>query len=1202
MELFDNIVNFFKSPFQKVSPEKEKVFNIPVSDEAKDKLMEKYKEYSPPGIEVGLPFTDKTFVLPEGGIEERVKQFFPSLLKSPTEKIQESRDVLVKWGVEPERAEKIAIQRSLEKTIFLSEDIKNQLYPEQLEALEKHESWEVAKTGFDVIAILPVGRLGKGVSWGSKFLEGGLMKIPQNKVFQKTVGILAQRVPKVVGAFDVSVPFKVMGKNKTGFAIKNLFSRAWAEEERAKSVIGSLSKLKMTPEEYVNTTFLAAQPEKLKGVSFVKPIPKELEPLAKEARKYKSAEEFATKMAKKDSPFWKEYNRILAKGEDAYTAKKITWTNSRDKIILDEVIAGNKKVGYPDTNLFNQQFAKEAKEAGLVVKWGGKGRIGKKPWEVPFVAKNEADIIKYLRVAEGTPEELNLIGIFRGEAKTLQDFYNQKELELLAKAVEITRNYLDDAAAKLQQYKIIAEPFPQSLIRRTEETLTHLRATVDKVNKSAMPAQLKLSRLQKLGEEMSAHEGILNFLQQTDVKYVPIPLRVWLEDVLTKSPDAPFILSRFFRTRKTADIEGLARALMDAGILNPANVDIRTILAAYSQKLGKNFAWTEVFNSAYDDGLIKLATELTAEEAKLWHRFPSWLVPELKGYKVHPTLGNVIDKFVSPSGGIKSAGEAYKLARPLAYLKMMAFDNPLFLGTYNLYQGAWIGLGETITRGVKTVGAIRKGPKEFGKAFMEFGRTPKDIALAVKDATKMMVQKGDDFWLALENGLQSKPYLPSFENFMKEIEVLKETNNIRKMGKILKRDMKIPTDLIYRQLWNITWDYADRFPRLISYSFLRRGGYSVREAAQLAALHHGDYAMMSPGLRKVLNKIFFTPVFPITMAKLHISQMASMGDVIQKGVRLKATTQGRQLLASSLLAVAGITYGRKKLMEKFGFREEDFGYRYVKEVEDPDTGQKKELVVTIPTPDNRWIREYHRWKDFPDQLDKIDGILNKLKWNLHPLYRVTIMALQNRRANGDPIVPMEFWEDPTKVGYERTKWAAGELIAILTRFQELSGTEYAHGEKQKAEKTLRQELSPFWYWFLKPTTNFYLGNSKEEQINAQLRNLQRVFSQQLGEREELTAEETLPPISSKELETWVNNLMEQSQKLLDELEKSKEVQKKVDLPDDIEKYPELDKLEKMLMWDEYDNEMGIPTGDMPKVDVPTVDNFLDFDLRDMISK
>jgi len=1042
MELFDNIVNFFKSPFQKVSPEKEKVFNIPVSDEAKDKLMEKYKEYSPPGIEVGLPFTDKTFVLPEGGIEERVKQFFPSLLKSPTEKIQESRDVLVKWGVEPERAEKIAIQRSLEKTIFPSEDIKNQLYPEQLEALEKHESWEVAKTGFDVIAILPVGRLGKGVSWGSKFLEGGLMKIPQNKVFQKTVGILAQRVPKVVGAFDVSVPFKVMGKNKTGFAIKNLFSRAWAEEERAKSVIGSLSKLKMTPEEYVNTTFAAAIPER----------------------------------------------------------------------------------------------------------WAG-------------------------RMSEG-----------------------------MEKAAKITRDYLDDAAAKLQQYKIIAEPFPQSLIRRTEETLTHLRATVDKVNKSAMPAQLKLSRLQKLSEEMSAHEGILNFLQQTDVKYVPIPLRVWLEDVLTKSPDAPFILSRFFRTRKTADIEGLARALMDAGILNPANIDIRTILAAYSQKLGKNFAWTEVFNSAYDDGLIKLATELTAEEAKLWHRFPSWLVPELKGYKVHPTLGNVIDKFVSPSGGIKSAGEAYKLARPLAYLKMMAFDNPLFLGTYNLYQGAWIGLGETITRGVKTVGAIRKGPKEFGKAFMEFGRTPKDIALAVKDATKMMVQKGDDFWLALENGLQSKPYLPSFENFMKEIEVLKETNNIRKMGKILKRDMKIPTDLIYRQLWNITWDYADRFPRLISYSFLRRGGYSVREAAQLAALHHGDYAMMSPGLRKVLNKIFFTPVFPITMAKLHISQMASMGDVIQKGVRLKATTQGRQLLASSLLAVAGITYGRKKLMEKFGFREEDFGYRYVKEVEDPDTGQKKELVVTIPTPDNRWIREYHRWKDFPDQLDKIDGILNKLKWNLHPLYRVTIMALQNRRANGDPIVPMEFWEDPTKVGYERTKWAAGELIAILTRFQELSGTEYAHGEKQKAEKTLRQELSPFWYWFLKPTTNFYLGNSKEEQINAQLRNLQRVFSQQLGEREELTAEETLPPISSKELETWVNNLMEQSQKLLDELEKSKEVQKKVDLPDDIEKYPELDKLEKMLMWDEYDNEMGIPTGDMPKVDVPTVDNFLDFDLRDMISK
>lgn len=99
---------------------------------------------------------------------------------------------------------------------------------------------------------------------------------------------------------------------------------------------------------------------------------------------------------------WDEYNRILDKGQDLYNTKNPIWNKSRDKIILDLVKSGQKKVGYPDSNLFNKEFISEAKKAGLIIE----DFIG-----TPIVAKNKADITAYRNVVEGTPQEWDLIGI-----------------------------------------------------------------------------------------------------------------------------------------------------------------------------------------------------------------------------------------------------------------------------------------------------------------------------------------------------------------------------------------------------------------------------------------------------------------------------------------------------------------------------------------------------------------------------------------------------------------------------------------------------------------------------------------------------------------------------------------------------------------------------------------------------------------------
>jgi len=241
--MFDKILDFVKSPFSRTSPEDEKVFKIALDEKESDVLSDWIKKHPAPGIEVGLPFTDKTMLIPTGGIEERIADYFPYLFKTKADKIIDTKNLLIEKGVYPEKAQQVAIQRSIEKKTRVgdpSEEIKSQLTEEQSSALTKHEKWEAALTGLDVISIIPMGWLGgankvgtkvgvKGVKVAKKGLQGGLMKFPAAKSFQKTVMKMLAPVKKVVGAFDIEFPYKAMKKPKTGFAVKNIFSRIWKE-------------------------------------------------------------------------------------------------------------------------------------------------------------------------------------------------------------------------------------------------------------------------------------------------------------------------------------------------------------------------------------------------------------------------------------------------------------------------------------------------------------------------------------------------------------------------------------------------------------------------------------------------------------------------------------------------------------------------------------------------------------------------------------------------------------------------------------------------------------------------------------------------------------------------------------------------------------------------------------------------------------
>lgn len=685
--------------------------------------------------------------------------------------------------------------------------------------------------------------------------EAGFVAIPAKEDFIKGVSQLTAKI-------DIEKPFIDIGAKQTGFAIKNYYTRREAERERARDIIGKLSKLKLSLPEYIEATYVAAQP-----TLFVK-YPKE----------------FRTKI----SP-----------------------------------------------------------------------------------------------------------------------------------AYQMARNYFDTYAKKLQELEVIADPWPQSLISRLQSENLHYKEAI-KIARNKEALQTKIDN----------NNAIIDFLKRHKIQYVHLPLRVWLEDLFQKAPDrAPRILSRFFQKRETVDIRALAQTLLKEGIIKPEDVDIRSIIASYSNKVGRTIALSEIFLNAKKEGLVKSLE--TAPET--WVSPPARLVPELKGNKVHPAFMNYLENF------LQSVSPAYRISRPLGYIKILAFDNPFFLGGYNIEQGFWAGSFRSIKTPIHFVNAV-----------------------------KSILKRDEHYWNAFENGLFSKPYLPPFENFQKEVELLKETTFLKRALKWIQQNSKMPLDIVYKPLWNIAWNFSDKYPRMTTYHYLLNKGLSPHDSAQLGAYFHGDYASLPPGTRKIINKIWFTPTFKIIMSKLHLSMIKSAGKTIANAAQLKPSNKKDQILATGLLALMALEYGRRKMMKSFGFKEEDFALRYVKEIDTPEG--KREIVIYMPTAGNIWLRYYHRWNTFLDDPNKLEGFLNRAKWDLHPLYRTSIMWLQNRKANGEPIYNP--FDDKGVIALDSARFFAKDIIAVLDRFPD----EREEERQAQAYKALRKDLGIMYPLFqiLSPTKLPYL--------------------------------------------------------------------------------------------------------------------------------
>jgi len=136
-----------------------------LTEEQKRRAEEWINAYEAPKfLSVGIPFTKKEFLVPSTRPMKLVKDWVVGehLLKPYSDKIMEKISLLVKEGVEAEKAEKIIIKRELAKNKVLPiEPVIPELSPYQVRKLQRYEAKELALTGLDVIGLLPMGRIAK---------------------------------------------------------------------------------------------------------------------------------------------------------------------------------------------------------------------------------------------------------------------------------------------------------------------------------------------------------------------------------------------------------------------------------------------------------------------------------------------------------------------------------------------------------------------------------------------------------------------------------------------------------------------------------------------------------------------------------------------------------------------------------------------------------------------------------------------------------------------------------------------------------------------------------------------------------------------------------------------------------------------------------------------------------------------------------
>ena len=524
-------------------------------------------------------------------------------------------------------------------------------------------------------------------------------------------------------------------------------------------------------------------------------------------------------------------------------------------------------------------------------------------------------------------------------------------------------------------------------------------------------------------KDAEKYEAILQRMSEVDdVEYVHIPFNFWMKDLLEKDSDRARQLwdeiSRKrsldvgFRERNTLRIQDL----IDAGIIKKNEVHYKDILASYGRQKGRDFAMSNILAAAKSEGAVipketrrmldpegDVSTRVTAPRG---FKNPAPHMRVFKNYFVRDGLFHWVDSQLSVDLGRMGLGVWAKVLRGINITKMWAFHNPFFLPMYDVLQAHMAG-AMNIMRPIETA---RKVAEAFDDVinFTERARVAEIYGKSSTPYNSPLTQIGESFDMAnrvrhtreSSNTWKATSWMASrMEHALRDTwhkTFYSKDNPIHSMINQLG-GVRPALRNAYELSWTTAW-FLDGLIRQVTNNHFLEQGYTPREAAQTAAMTHGDYASVPPQTRKRLNALFFTPTFKIAMGNWLLNSIRAHGNIIEGDATLSQKQK-----AGVFIRTMAILTGFDMAMLALGLERDEFGRRYYRPI-DTETGER-ELVINWTGPHNLFLKYMQRTFDAfgPEVPNPMLRVFQQNSWELTPMWRIAQALAFNRTPGNEKI-------------------------------------------------------------------------------------------------------------------------------------------------------------------------------------------------------
>lgn len=572
----------------------------------------------------------------------------------------------------------------------------------------------------------------------------------------------------------------------------------------------------------------------------------------------------------------------------------------------------------------------------------------------------------------------------------------------LAKAYDISTKYFGTSLAELKKAGVLKGGFIENQIDNIKDEIEQKTIDLKKKGITTKQRRARAAELEDLKNELD---------ELKEMRFVSIPSALWFENTALRDP-ATFKRVLKFQTnrrRKTLRIKDL----VDKGVIKKDDLNMPEIIDMYSRKKGRDLALANIINAAKTEGLASLTPK------KNFVKIPGYVAPELAKFWVHPAFADYISVYTQPI----PMNLYDKLAR---VSKGYAFYNPMFIPMYDIVQQTPLLLSNLKN--------LPKMPGIYKKSILGY------------------IKKTPAYWKAYEDGLFSNIFVPEsaiLKDYVKELPQDQNSPVVDVIKKIAKMPAKLH-DKFYGAVQGLTWG-MDQIIRFASYNLLMEAGLSSRDAAQLAAQFHGDYAKMPPRTRRQLNRFIFTPTFQSLMIRLPFTLAkgsSKVGRAILKGEKIPL--KERKGL-EGLIGIAAVIAAIDLYLRDKDWKPDVWGYRYVKTNPDEPT---KENVLTVSHPFNVLIKWAHIIGSpfFDRSEDRMFwNVMRRLKFRSAIPVQIGWELAENKKSTGAPIV-MPGDNPVVKVG-KIMDHVAGRIFAIYGDWikQERIGN-------PKAQEFLKEDL------------------------------------------------------------------------------------------------------------------------------------------------